>query len=222
MARFELENIDRDFFWELVDEGYGEWRGIEDAYLYMMSKKLSKDTDINFRVESGYLYNDEIGFKIPTSTITTYDNLLKQIENFLRENSQENEMGIDTNKLASQWGYTFSHTEMSPYYEGDGHWKAYDDYSQKRVWEAFYFGVFGKYHDTMDWAFDTASEYLIKDGNNYNEKFHFKGNVSELDNLFVTFAKNGNISVKNPSKEFLERLQFFYDVCDSKFKNHAR
>lgn len=222
MARFGLENIDRDFFWELVDEGFGEYRGIEDAYLYMMSKKLSKDTDINFRVENGYLYNDEIGFKIPTSTITTYDNLLKQIENFLKENSQENEMGIDTNKLASQWGYTFSHTEMSPYYEGEGHWKAYDDYSQKRVWEALYFMVFGKYHDNMDWAFDTASEYLIKDGNNYNEKFHFKGTVSELDNISVTFAKNGNISVKNPSKEYLERLQFFYDICDPKNKNHAR
>lgn len=222
MARFGLENIDRDFFWELVDEGYGEWRGIEDAYLYMMSKKLSKDTDISFRVESGYLYNDEIGFKIPTSTITTYDNLLKDIEKFLSENAQENELGVNTNKLASQWGYTFSHTEMSPYYEGGGRWKAYDDYSQKRVWEAFYFGVFGKYHDTMDWAFDTASKYLVKDGNNYNEKFHFKGNVSELDNISVTFAKNGNISVKNPSKEFLERLQFFYDVCDPKNKNHAR
>jgi hypothetical protein len=120
MARFGLENIDRDFFWELVDEGYGEWRGIEDAYLYMMSKKLSKDTDINFRVENGYLYNDEIEFKIPTSTITTYDNLLKDIEKFLSENAQENEFGIDTNKLANQWAYTFSHTEMSPYYEGDG------------------------------------------------------------------------------------------------------
>ena len=222
MARFGLENIDRDFFWKLVDEGYGEWRGIEDAYLYMMSKKLSKDTDINFRVENGYLYNDEIGFKIPTSTITTYDNLLKDIEKFLKENSTENEYNVDTNKLASQWGYTFSHTEMSPYYEGDCHWKAYDDYSQKRVWEALYFMVFGKYHDTMDWAFDTASKYLVKDGNNYNEKFHFKGTVSELDNISVTFAKNGNISVKNPSKEFLERLQFFYDVCDPKNKNHAR
>ena len=222
MARFGLENIDRDFFWELVDEGYGEWRGIEDAYLYMMSKKLSKDTDISFRVESGYLYNDEIGFKIPTSTITTYDNLLKDIEKFLSENAQENEFGVDTNKLANQWAYTFSHIEMSPYYEGSGHWKAYDDYSQKRVWEAFYFGVFGEYHTTMDWAFDTASKYLIKNGNNYNEKFHFKGNVSELDNISVTFAKNGNISVKNPSKEFLERLQFFYDVCDPKNKNHAR
>ena len=221
MARFELENIDRDFFWELVDEGY-EYHGITEAYLYMLSRKLSDDTDINFRVESGYLYNDEIGFKMPTSEITTYDNLLKRIEEFLKENSTENEYGIDSNRLASQWGYTFSHTEMSPYYEGDGHWKAYDDYSQKRVWEALYFMVFGKYHDNMDWAFDTASEYLIKDGNNYNEKFHFKGNVSELNNIFVTFAKNGNISVKNPSKEYLERLQFFYDVCDSKFKNHAR
>ena len=168
------------------------------------------------------MYNDEIGFKIPTSTITTYDNLLNDIEKFLSENAQENAFGVDTNKLANLWAYTFSHTEMSPYYEGDGHWKAYDDYSQKRVWEALYFMVFGKYHDTMDWAFDTASKYLVKDGNNYNEKFHFKGNVSELDNTFVTFAKNGNISVKNPSKEYLERLQFFYDVCDSKFKNHAR
>ena len=222
MARFGLENIDRDFFWELVDEGFGEYRGIEDAYLYMLSQKLSKDTDIRFHTESGYLYNDEIGFKIPTSTITTYDNLLKDIEKFLSENSQENEFGIDTNKLANQWAYTFSHTEMSPYYEGNGRWKAYDDYSQKRVWEALYFMVFGKYHNNMDWAFDTASKYLVKDGNNYNEKFHFKGNVSELDNIFVTFAKNGNISVKNSSKEYLERLQFFYDICDPKNKNHAR
>ena len=221
MARFGLENIDRDFFWELVDEGYVSY-SIIDAYLYMLSQKLSKDTDIHFRVENGYLYNDEIGFKIPTSTITTYDNLLKDIEKFLSENAQENEFGVDTNKLANQWAYIFSHTEMSPYYEGDGHWKAYDDYSQKRVWEALYFMVFGKYHDNMDWAFDTASEYLIKDGNNYNEKFHFKGTVSELDNISVTFAKNGNISVKNPSKEYLEKLQFFYDVCDPKNKNHAR
>lgn len=221
MARFELENIDRDFFWELVDEGYASY-SIIDAYLYMLSQKLSKDTDIHFRVENGYLYNDEIGFKIPTSTITTYDNLLKDIEKFLSENAQENEFGVDTNKLANQWAYTFSHTEMSPYYEGDGKWHAYDDYSQKRVWEAFYFGVFGKYHDTMDWAFDTASEYLIKDGNNYNEKFHFKGTVSELDNLNVTFAKNGNITVKTNDKEFYDRVAWFYNIVDPKNKNHAR
>ena len=219
MARFELENIDRDFFWELVDEGYASY-SIIDAYLYMLSQKLSKDTDIHFRVENGYLYNDEIGFKIPTSTITTYDNLLKDIEKFLSENAQENEFGVDTNKLANLWAYTFSHTEMSPYYEGDGHWKAYDDYSQKRVWEALYFMVFGKYHDTMDWAFDTASKYLVKD--DWNQKFHYKGAIKELDNLNVTFAKNGNITVKAPNKEYLERLQFFYDVCDSKFKNHSR
>ena len=61
MARFELENIDRDFFWELVDEGYASY-SIIDAYLYMLSQKLSKDTDIRFRVENGYLYNDEILF----------------------------------------------------------------------------------------------------------------------------------------------------------------
>ncbi len=220
MARFGLENIDRDFFWELVDEGYGEWRGIEDAYLYMMSKKLSKDTDINFRVENGYLYNDEIGFKIPTSTITTYDDLLKDIEKFLSENSAENEFGVDTNKLASQWGYSFSHTAETPFYEGDGKWHAYDEYSQKRVFEVLFFGVFNEYHKDYGWAMDISKKYLVQD--NWNQLFHFKGNISELDNLFVTFAKNGNITVKNPSKEFLERLQFFYDVCDSKFKNHAR
>lgn len=219
MARFELENIDRDFFWELVDEGY-EYHGITEAYLYMLSRKLSDDTDINFRVESGYLYNDEIGFKMPTSEITTYDNLLKRIEEFLKENSTENEYGIDSNRLASQWGYTFSNTSMSPYYELNGKWKAYDDYSQKRVFEAFYFGVFGEYHNTMDWAFDTASEYLVQD--NWNEKFHYKGTIKELDDLNVTFAKNGNITVRTNDKEFYERVLFFYNICDPKNKNHAR
>lgn len=217
---FTLDMIDRDFFWELVDEGYGEYRGIENEYLYMLSKKLSKDTDIRFTVENGYLINDEIGFKIPTSKITGYNEILKYIEDFLTENSTENKYDIDTNKLANQWGYTFSNTSMSPYYELNGKWKAYDDYSQKRVFEAFYFGVFGEYHNTMDWAFDTASEYLVQD--NWNEKFHYKGTIKELDNLNVTFAKNGNITVKSPSKEFLERLEFFYSITDPKNKNHAR
>ena len=183
---FTLDMIDRDFFWELVDEGYGEYRGIENAYLHMLSKKLSKDTDIRFTVENGYLMNDEIGFKIPTSKITGYNEILKYIEDFLTENSTENKYDIDTNKLANQWGYTFSNTSMSPYYELNGKWKAYDDYSQKRVFEAFYFGVFGEYHNTMDWAFDTANEYLVQD--NWNEKFHYKGTIKELDNLNVTFA----------------------------------
>ena len=217
---FTLDMIDRDFFWELVDEGYGEYRGIENAYLHMLSKKLSKDTDIRFTVENGYLMNDEIGFKIPTSKITGYNEILKYIEDFLTENSTENKYDIDTNKLANQWGYTFSNTSMSPYYELNGKWKAYDDYSQKRVFEAFYFGVFGEYHNTMDWAFDTANEYLVQE--NWNEKFHYKGTIKELDNLNVTFAKNGNITVKSPSKEFLERLEFFYSITDPKNKNHAR
>ena len=39
MARFELENIDRDLFWELVDEGYASYT-IIDAYLYMLSQKM--------------------------------------------------------------------------------------------------------------------------------------------------------------------------------------
>lgn len=223
MARFELENIDRDFFWELVDEGYASY-SIIDTYLYMLSQKLSKDTDIRFTVENGYLHNDEIGFKIPTSTITTYDNLLKDIEKFLKENSTENEYNVDTNKLASQWGYSFSNTSMTPYFEGvNGNnckWHAYDDYSQKRVFEAFYFAMFGEYHTTWEWAFDVADEYLVQD--NWNEKFHYKGTIKELDNLSVTFAKNGNITVKAPNKEFIDKLEFFYTVTDPKKKNHEK
>jgi hypothetical protein len=223
MARFELENIDRDFFWELVDEGYASY-SIIDAYLYMLSQKLSKDTDIRFTVENGYLHNDEIGFKIPTSTITTYDNLLKDIEKFLKENSTENEYNVDTNKLASQWGYSFSNTSMTPYFEGvNGNnckWHAYDDYSQKRVFEAFYFAMFGEYHTTWEWAFDVADKYLVQD--NWNEKFHYKGQIKELDNLSVTFAKNGNITVKAPNKEFIDKLEFFYTITDPKKKNHEK
>lgn len=221
MARFGLENIDRDFFWELVDEGYADYT-IPDVYLHMLSEKLSKDLDIRFRVDGGYLYNDEIGFKMPTSAITTYENLLKEIENFLKENSTENEFGIDTNKLASQWGYSFSNTSMTPYYEGNGKWHAYDDYSQKRVFEAFYFGVFGEYHTTWDWAFDVSDEYLVKDGKDWNEKYHYKGNIAELDGLNVTFAKNGNITVRTNDKGFYDRIEWFYSITDPKNKNHAK
>ena len=220
MAQFTLDNIDRKFFWELVDEGFGEYLGIEDAYLRMVCEKLKKDLDISFRVDRGYLFNDQIGFKMLTSEIGSYDNLLKKIEIHLKNSSVENPYDVDTNRLASEWGYSFSDTAMTPYYEGDGKWKAYDEYSQPRVFEVMYFGVFGEFHKDLGFAHELGKKYLVQD--NWNEKFHFKGNIPELGNLFVTFAKNGNITVKSPTNDFLSKVDFWYSICDPKFKNHAR
>ena len=222
MARLLIKDIDEKLFWDLANSGIvGDWSlHIVSDYLYMIAEKLTKDTDIRFRVEDYNIVNESLGISIPSTECTSYNNILKIIEKSLSESSKENEFGVDTNKLASQWGYSFSHTAETPFYEGDGKWHAYDEYSQKRVFEVLFFGVFNEYHENYDWARDVSKKYLVQD--NWNEKFHFKGNISELGDLFVTFAKNGNITVKNPSKEFLERLQFFYDVCDSKFKNHAR
>ena len=72
----------------------------------------------------------------------------------------------------------------------------------------------------MDWAFDTASKYLVQD--DWNQKYHYKGSIAELDNLNVTFAKNGNITVKTNDKEFYDRVAWFYNIVDPKNKNHAR
>lgn len=222
MARLEIKDIDEKLFWDLANSGIvDDWSlHIVSDYLYMIVEKLKKDTDLHFRVVDYNIVNEQLGISIPSTECTSYDNILKIIEKSLGETSKENPYGVDTNKLASDWGYSFSSTSMTPYYEGMGKWHAYDEYSQIRVFEVMYFGVFGKFHKDLEFAHELGKKYLVQD--NWNERYHYKGNISELDNIFVIFAKNGNITVKNPSKDFLDKLQFFYDICDPKFKNHAK
>lgn len=222
MSRLNIKDIDKDFFWELATSGLVSdyVLNIADDYLKLVTEKLKKDLDINFYVRDDKIVNEELGISISSTDCVDYDKVLNLIEKFLDESSKENEFGINTNKLANDWGYTFSHPDSSPYYEGNGRWHAYSEYSQPKAFEVMYFGVFGEWHKNLEFAQDLKKRYLVQD--NWNEKYHFKGNISELDDIFVTFSKNGNISVKNPSKEFLERVSFFYDVCDSKFKNHTR
>ena len=222
MARLLIKDIDEKLFWDLANSGIvGDWSlHIVSDYLYMIAEKLTKDTDIRFRVEDYNIVNESLGISIPSTECTSYNNILKIIEKSLSESSKENEFGVDTNKLASTWGYTFSNTSSSAYYEGNARWHAYDKYEQPPIFEVLYFGCFGEFHKDLGFAQDMKKRYLVQD--QYNQLFHFKGSIPELDNIFVTFAKNGNISVKNPSKEFLERVSFFYDVCDSNYKNHTR
>ena len=222
MARLLIKNIDEKLFWDLANSGIvGDWSlHIVSEYRYMIAEKWTKDTDIRFRVEDYNIVNESLGISIPSTECTSYDNILKIIEKSLSESSKENEFGVDTNKMKNEWAYTFSNTSSSAYYEGNARWHAYDEYEQPPIFEVLYFGCFGEFHKDLGFAQDMKKRYLVQD--QYNQLFHFKGSIPELDNIFVTFAKNGNISVKNPSKEFLERVSFFYDVCDSKFKNHAR
>lgn len=222
MTRLLIKDIDEKLFWDLANSGIvGDWSlHIVSDYLYMIAEKLTKDTDIRFRVEDYNIVNESLGISIPSTECTSYENILKIIEKSLSESSKENEFGVDTNKMKNEWAYTFSNTSSSAYYEGNARWHAYDEYEQPPIFEVLYFGCFGEFHKDLGFAQDMKKRYLVQD--QYNQLFHFKGSIPELDNIFVTFAKNGNISVKNPSKEFLERVSFFYDVCDSKFKNHAR
>lgn len=222
MTRLLIKDIDEKLFWDLANSGIvGDWSlHIVSDYLYMIAEKLTKDTDIRFHVEDYNIVNESLGISIPSTECTSYDNILKIIEKSLSESSKENEFGVDTNKMKNEWAYTFSNTSSSAYYEGNARWHAYDEYEQPPIFEVLYFGCFGEFHKDLGFAQDMKKRYLVQD--QYNQLFHFKGSIPELDNIFVTFAKNGNISVKNPSKEFLERVSFFYDVCDSKFKNHAR
>ena len=218
----EIKDIDKSLFWEMAEEGLGEYTvHIVEDYLYMLTQKLEKDTSIRFRLYGHVLVNKQLGISIPSTEITSYDTLLKKIDDFLSNSSVENPYGINTNKLVNEWGYSFSETGMTPYYEtSKRRWHAYDEYAQPRVFEVLYFGVFGKYHNDLSFAHDLGKKYLVQDS--WKEKFHYKGSIPELKNLEVTFAKNGNISVKTNDKEFWERVDWFYNMCDPKFKNHER
>ena len=223
MARLSISEIDRKLFWDLATSGVvGDWSlHIIEDYLYMIAEKLKNDTDILFRVENYNIVNEQLGISIPSTECTSYDKILKIIEKYLSETSKENEFGVDTNRMKNEWGYTFSNTSMSPYFETNARkWKSYDEFEQAKVFEAFYFGVFGEYHKDGEFISDMKKKYLVQDS--WREQSHYRGAIEELKGLEVSFAKNGNISVKTKNEEFWNRINFWYDTLDEKFKNHAR
>lgn len=223
MARLSIGEIDKKLFWDLATSGIaGDWSlHIIEDYLYMIAEKLKKDTDILFRVENYNIVNEQLGISIPSTECTSYDKILKIIEKYLSETSKENEFGVDTNRMKNEWGYTFSNTSMSPYFETNARkWKSYDEFEQAKVFEAFYFGVFGEYHKDGKFISDMKKKYLVQDS--WKEQSHYRGAIEELKGLEVSFAKNGNISVKTKNEEFWNRINFWYDTLDEKFKNHAR
>ena len=223
MARLLIKDVDEKLFWDLANSGIvGDWSlHIVSDYLYMIAEKLTKDTDIRFRVEDYNIVNESLGISIPSTECTSYDNILKIIEKSLSESSKENEFGVDTNKMKNEWAYTFSDTKLSPYFlTNEQKWKSYSEFEQAKVFEAFYFGVFGKYHKDGIFINDMKKKYLVQD--NWREQRHYRGSIDELNGLEVSFAKNGNISVKTKDAEFWERINFWYDTLDEKFKNHAR
>ncbi len=223
MARLSINDIDEKLFWDLATSGIvGDWSlHIVSDYLYMIAEKLKKDTDIYFRVEDYNIVNEELGISIPSTECTSYDKILKIIEKTLSETSKENEYNVNTNKMKNDWGYTFSNTSMSPYFlTNERKWKSYSEFEQPKVFEALYFGVFGEYHKDGEFISDMKKKYLVSD--KWNEQGHYRGPIEELKNLEVSFAKNGNISVKTKDEEFWQRINFWYDTLDEKFKNHTR
>ena len=223
MARLAVKDVNEKLFWDLANSGIvGDWSlHIVEDYLYMIAEKLKKDTEINFRVEDYNIVNEQLGISIPSTDCTSYDKILQIIEKSLGETAKENKFGVDVNRMKNEWGYTFSNTSMSPYFETNARkWKSYDEFEQAKVFEAFYFGVFGEYHKTGEFISDMKKKYLVQD--NWREQNHYRGAIDELNGLEVSFAKNGNISVKTKDAEFWERINFWYDTLDEKFKNHAR
>ena len=223
MARLAIKDVNEKLFWDLANSGIvGDWSiHIVSDYLYMIAEKLKKDTDIYFHVDDYNIVNEQLGISIPSTDCTSYDKILQIIEKSLGESSKENEFGVDTNRMKNEWGYTFSNTSMSPYFQtSERKWKSYDEFEQAKVFEAFYFGVFGEYHKDGSFINDMKKKYLVQD--NWREQNHYRGAIKELNNLEVSFAKNGNISVKTKDAEFWERINFWYDTLDPNFKNHTR
>ncbi len=166
MARLEIKDIDEKLFWDLANSGIvGDWSlHIVSDYLYMIAEKLKKDTDIHFRVEDYNIVNEQLGISIPSTECTSYDNILKIIEKSLGETAKENPYDVNTNQMKNEWGYTFSNTSMSPYFlTNERKWKSYDEFEQAKVFEAFYFGCFGKYHKDGTFISDMKKKYLVQD-----------------------------------------------------------
>ena len=223
MARLTVKDVNEKLFWELANSGIvGDWSlHIVSDYLYMIAEKLKKDTEINFRVEDYNIVNEQLGISIPSTDCTSYDKILQIIEKSLGETAKENPYDVDTNQMKNEWGYTFSNTSMSPYFETNARkWKSYDEFEQAKVFECWFFGCFGKFHKDGTFISDMKKKYLVQD--NWREQNHYRGAIAELHGLEVSFAKNGNISVKTKDTEFWERINFWYDTLDEKFKNHAR
>ena len=223
MARLLIKDIDEKLFWDLVNSGIvGDWSlHIVSDYLYMIAEKLTKDTDIRFRVENYNIVNESLGISIPSTECTSYDDILKIIEKSVSVSWKENEFGVDTNKIKNEWAYTFSNTSMSPYFDTNTRkWKSYSDFEQDKVFEAFYFKWIDEYHKDGTFISDMKKKYLVQD--NWREQRHYRGSIDELNGLEVSFAKNGNISVKTKDEEFWHRIIFWYDTLDEKFKNHSR
>ena len=128
MAIMQIKDIDKDLFWEMAEKAESYEIHVVDDYLRMLTDKLREDTDIDFRVENYSLVNKQLGISIPSSEIKGYDSLLKKIENSLSASSVDNPYDVDTNKLVNEWGYSFSDTGMTPYYEtSKRRWHAYDE-----------------------------------------------------------------------------------------------
>ena len=166
MARLTVKDVNEKLFWDLANSGIvGDWSlHIVEDYLYMIAEKLKKDTEINFRVEDYNIVNESLGISIPSTDCTSYDNILKIIEKSLSETAKENPYDINTNQMKNEWGYTFSNTSMSPYFETNARkWKSYDEFEQAKVFETFYFGVFGEYHKDGTFISDMNKKYLVQD-----------------------------------------------------------
>ena len=73
MARLLIKDIDEKLFWGLANSGIvGDWSlHIVSDYLYMIAEKLTKDTDIRFRVEDYNIVNESLGISIPSTECTS-------------------------------------------------------------------------------------------------------------------------------------------------------
>lgn len=224
--KLRFDEINKSDFINLLNEldnGSNTYKSSElhDCYFRMMVDKLRMDTDLNFYYRSGEIVSESLGVKI--SDISSYDELLEKVEKILVQNTEENqnEYDVNVNDLKSNWGYDFSHIEMTPYFETEEkYFKVWDQYAQTDLFEALYFGVFGEYHKDRSFAINIAKKYL--EGDDWHKPKTYRGKIEELNGLEVAFMKNGKITIKTKNENFWNRIIFWYDICDSNFKNHRK
>lgn len=213
----EVKDIDRKFFWELVDDDFCLYKGTDvvETYLYMICQKLKKDTGISFRNEAYWsITNKDLNITILSKDIKDYDSLLAIIESKLGSGSDREDA-----KLLNDMGGVI---DYSPYYENDkGTWHTYDQYMTSNIFEIWYYGLYGKYHSDLGFAHDIAKKYLVEV--DWKSPKVYNGEIEELDGMKVRFSKNGNIRISSKMPDsFWQNIAHLYSVADPKGHRHHK
>lgn len=199
--------IEKDLFWDMVENSeYHGWK-LEDLYLQLLAEKLKRDTGIYFTGDKGELVARSIGLTIYKKNFTTYDDLLSTIESFLGTGDEK-----EDKKLMSDFNWIkdwFWFDEGKNAIKGSN-FTTDNNTSKSGIFEVIYYALTGQQHDNLGFAQDLGREYLKANTKEGDTAFFGKIVIPELDSLEFNFQRNGYIKIKGMSETEWDRLKHVF------------